>query len=135
MKVRHFLILAAGLSVFIPALHTQTEAAPRKEFRVMVAAAVQDIDGMDFTSGELEWQLERVEARRSATALIRATQDDIELRTAGVVWDLLQAKITCRIEAQAGSSLDGCYSRTGQLRSLALARAHLDPGRLYPHAQ
>jgi hypothetical protein len=117
------------------AAHAQGAVGTTHEFRALVIEAIQDNDDMDFTSNDFAWEMTRIYGRKSATALIRAADSDVELRIAGAVWDLFQNKVTCRLEAQAGSSLDTCRSNGQRLRVLALSESGIDPRRLYSHAQ
>ncbi len=113
----------------------QGSVGTTQEFRALVIEAVQNIDDVDFMASEFAWQTTRIEARKSATVLIRAADNDIELKISGAVWDLFQAKVTCREEAQAGISLDQCHFAIDRLRALALSESGIDPRRLYQHAQ
>lgn len=117
------------------AAHAQGAVGTTHEFRALVVEAIQDNDDMDFMASEFAWEMTRIDGRKSATALIRTADNDIELRIAGAVWDLFQNKVTCRLEAQAGSSLDTCRSNGQRLRALALDESGIEPRRLYPHAQ
>jgi hypothetical protein len=127
----------AGLILALIGSWANAQGAPgtTHEFRAAVMAAIQDNDDMEIRAPELQWQLSRIEARKSAAAVIRAAENDTELKIAGAVWDLYNERVTCRIEAAATSNLDRCHASLGQLRSLALDQSGLAPARLYPHAQ
>ncbi len=90
---------------------------------------------MSVDGSEIEWQLERLEAHKTSTALIRLADNDLELHISGVVWDLFQSRITCRLQLQAEGALGNCLVDAGKLRSQALLDSGIDPKRLYPHGR
>jgi hypothetical protein len=134
MRLRFVAIIAICLVCSADAQTPKTTAPSRAEFANLVMEAIQDIDDLTPSSGELEWQITRIQARKSAAALIRAAQNDTEYAISGDVWDYLQNAITARVQLQAGMNADDSKADARRHRALALSHANIPAGRLYSHS-
>jgi hypothetical protein len=108
-----------------------------KEFRAALIGSIHATGEMAVSAPELAWQLDRVEAQRSASRTVQLADNDKELKAAAYAREALDSEEGCRALHQAGATHErmeasGCWTKAGELEQKAMDVCSLSFKQVHP---